>query len=785
MSFQLSPGINITEVDLTTIVPAVATTDGALGGVFRWGPIQQRILIDSELSLVAQFAKPTNFNAETWFTAANFLAYGNRLYISRAADTTGNTTEKSWTGNTTNMVGEYNPDSANAALQIANSTVSNTAGLTANMVLSYANASALPIGAHIVSVNATHVVMDAAPTANVISADMVFRDDIAFTAAALQSDLNYTMADVSDWDNQIVLNDDQYSSMAANGHSFDLAALFVARYPGAIGNSLRVAVCDTSNQYKSNTALAPNAQINATASVIGGTVGSNVLSITVAPSDTSNATQVAVANAFADTVRTSLTLGDLIEVGNTKIGLQFLQVTGLNNLTVAANVFSFTITCDDEVKLSSNTSTPYLSRYWEFHNSVDIAPGQSDYVFNFGNTAAQDELHVVVIDQDGQFTGSPGTVVEVYRNLSRATDAKTETGQTNYYKNVINQSSQYIWWANDRTTAVSNTAAFITSASSTEPLTMKMVGGADGPNEQNVPFATLAFAYDLFQSSEDIDISLVLQGKARGDPVSNYTQLGNYLIDNIGETRMDCVVFISPDYGDVVSNTNEEATDVVNFRNDLSSTSYAVLDSGYKYQYDKYNDVYRWIPLNGDIAGLCARTDQTNDPWWSPAGLNRGIIKNVVRLAYNPRKADRDILYKNGINPVVSTPGLGVYLFGDKTLLEKPSAFDRINVRRLFIVLEKAIAVSAKYTLFEFNDDFTRAQFRNLVNPFLRDVQGRRGITDFLVVCDTTNNTPDVIDANQFVGDIYIKPARSINFIQLNFVAVGTGVDFSEVVGKF
>jgi len=785
MAFQLSPGINITEIDLTGIVPAVATTDGAIGGVFRWGPVEKRILVDSEASLLDQFTKPTNFNAETWFVAANFLAYGNRLYVSRAADVTGNTTEKAWTGNTTNSVGEFNDDVGNSALRIANSTISNTANLHAGMVLSYADDSNLPIGAHIVSVNTSHVVMDEAPIANVVSADMVFRDDITFTAAALQSDLNYTMADVTDWDNQIVKNDDHYASMEANGHSFDLAALFVARYPGGMGNSLRVAVCDTADQYKSNTALAPNAQMNVLTSAIFGTIGSNVMTIAIEPLDTANATQVATVNAFADTIQKSLSIGDLVEVGNTKIGLQFLQVTEIGDLSMALNVYSFSVTCDDEVKLAANTRTPYLARYWEFHNSTDLPPGQSDYVFGFGNTAAQDEMHIVVVDDDGQFTGSPGTILEVYRNVSRATDAKTADGSTNYYKNIINQSSRYLWWANDRTTAVSNTANYIMSASSTEPLSMKMVGGSDGPDESTVPFATLAFAYDMFQSSEDIDISLVLQGKARGEGVSHYAQLGNYIIDNICEARKDCVGFISPNKADVVSNINEETNDVVDFRNNLRSTSYAVLDSGYKYQYDKYNDLYRWIPFNGDIAGLCARTDQTNDPWWSPAGLNRGMIKNSVRIAFNPRKAQRDILYKNGVNPVVSTPGLGVYLFGDKTLLEKPSAFDRINVRRLFIVLEKAIAVSAKYTLFEFNDDFTRAQFRNLVNPFLRDVKGRRGITDFLVVCDSTNNTPEVVDRNEFIGDIYIKPARSINFIQLNFIAVRTGVAFSEVVGKF
>jgi phage tail sheath protein FI len=248
---------------------------------------------------------------------------------------------------------------------------------------------------------------------------------------------------------------------------------------------------------------------------------------------------------------------------------------------------------------------------------------------------------------------------------------------------------------------------------------------------------------------------------------------------------MDCIGFVSPQLASVVNNSGDEATDIITDRDSVLNvnTSYGVMDSGWKYQYDKYNDVYRYIPLNADIAGLCARTDSVAEPWFSPGGLNRGQIKNVVKLAYSPDKTDRDELYKNGINPVVAFPGEGTVLFGDKTLLAKPSAFDRINVRRLFIVLEKAIATAGKYQLFEFNDVFTRAQFRNLVEPFLRDVVGRRGITDFRVVCDETNNTGEVIDRNEFIADIFIKPARSINFMQLNFIATRTGVSFEEVVG--
>jgi phage tail sheath protein FI len=281
----------------------------------------------------------------------------------------------------------------------------------------------------------------------------------------------------------------------------------------------------------------------------------------------------------------------------------------------------------------------------------------------------------------------------------------------------------------------------------------------------------------LFTNAENVDISLAFVGDA---PLAT----AKYVVDNITTVRKDCLAFVSPLLASVVNNAGSELADVLADKTTIGvDTSYAVMDSGWKYQYDKYNDTYRWVPLNADIAGLCARTDSTNDAWWSPAGMTRGQIKNCVKLAWNPTQTQRDELYKVGINPVVSMVGSGTVLWGDKTLQSKPSAFDRINVRRLFIVLEKAIAIAAKYELFEFNDQFTRAQFRSMVEPFLRDVQGRRGVYDFKVVCDETNNTGEVIDTNRFIGDIYIKPARSINFIQLNFVAVRTSVKFEEIVG--
>lgn len=766
MAFQLSPGVNVSEIDLTTVVPAVATSDGAIAGMFRWGPVGQRVLIDSENQLVSQFGKPTNFNAETWFTAANFLAYTNRLYVSRAANTTASS-----------VVGSGDISTGNTIILS-----SNTAGLTANMYLYNSSSTGLPVGESvtIASVNSSAIVLNKPATATATGVDLYFANPAtAYSAVAIPD--NAVVADLA---NQIVKNENDYTIKVANSTlNFDSDVRFVAKYPGGLGNSLKVSVCYTNSNFSS--AISSSANINFT---IGSSTATLVYSGT--------------SNAEAANTSSKLSIGDYILAGNSSIGQQYLKVS---NKTVNNNVSGNThlvVTFEDPYRLHTDYTSNTVNRYWEYFNTVETAPGQSDYVRLNGNTAAQDEMHVVVVDEDGGFTGTPGSILEVYKNLSRASDAKNNDGSTNFYKDVLNINSNYIWFGREETTAASANAMLVASATTTAPTTFGFKYGADGYAEDNVnSFSTIAAAYDVFKSTEDLDVSLILQGRplggttvVDGETISNY-QLANYLIDNIADGsskdpnvvsgRRDCVVFISPDKSKMLNNIGSEAISVKNWRNAVRSSSYAVMDSGYKYMYDRYNDIYRWVPLNGDVAGLCARTDQTNDAWWSPAGLNRGQIKNIVKLAWNPRKAERDVLYSNGVNPVVTFPGQGTILFGDKTLLAKPSAFDRINVRRLFIVLEKAISTAAKYSLFEFNDAFTRAQFKNLVTPYLRNIQGRRGITDFLVVCDDTNNTPQVIDSNQFVGDIYIKPARSINFIQLNFVAVGTGVQFSEVVGKF
>ena len=680
MPFQVSPGVNITEVDLTTIVPAVSTTVGAVAGVFSWGPVEDRVLISTENELVNTFGKPTSSNFETFYTAANFLAYGNQLYVSRAASATNY-----------NAIG----DQSSSSTQIKNK---------------------------------------------------------------------------HDYDNN-------ETSLKGNADFH-----FYAKYPGTLGNSLKISVCPSATAF-SFTATANSSTADMIANIA---VGSSSLKISAI------ASSALVANATAAALKTKVNTGDYLKIGNTTIGQQYVKVVSVGAITnPVANTYTFTVSLEESQKLKDDwnfiaagggTDEAFITRQWEYFNAVEGAPGTSNYVsMRNADMTVADEMHVVVVDEMGDITGVPGTLLEVWKNLSRASDAKGEQGGSIYWRDVLKNNSQWVWPGHDMFT--SDTAVNLTGSGLETVVSESFGGGGTDDTESDITLSKVMAAYDIFAAPEDIDLSLVLTGKSRGGV--NGEQLANYLIDNIAETRKDCVVFVSPQNTDVVNVPGQEASNIVAFRNDLHSSSYAVLDSGYKYQYDKYNDVYRWVPLNGDIAGLCVRTDNIRDPWFSPAGFNRGNIKNVVKLAYNPDKADRDLLYKNGANPVVNFPGQGVVLYGDKTLLARPSAFDRINVRRLFIVLEKAIAKAAQSSLFELNDDFTRAAFRNLVEPYLRDIQGRRGIYDFRVVCDTTNNTPEVIDRNEFRGDIYVKPAKSINFIQLNFVAVRTGVEFDEIVGKF
>lgn len=555
MAFQLSPGVLVTEKDLTTVVPAVASTRGGIAGYFKWGPVGEIREIDSENNLKKVFGVPDNDTAVDFMTAASFLAYGSALQVVRVVD----------------------------------------------------QSSALNAGA---------------------------------TAGVL------------------ITNDDDYDNNHSDGSGSN--GMWAAKWAGTLGNSLKVSFADSSDYatwaYKDNFGYAPS--VTTSASAQGGSV---------------------------------------------------------------------------------------------------------------------DELHIIVIDEDGDFTGTAGTILEKFEGVSKASDAVDSVGGSNYYKNVINTQSEYIWWtdhpASDSTWGQKQSTTF-TSAHTSSESTVSLANGADAApadgDKQN--------GYALFANDELVDVSLLM--------ASGHSQtVGKWIQDNVATVRKDCLVFISPQKSAVVNNAGSEAADVVTDRNTYTTTSYSVFDSGWKYMYDRYNDVFRWIPLNGDIAGLCVNTDLTADAWFSPAGYNRGQIKNAIKLAFSPKKSERDTLYQAGVNPVVGFPGAGIVLFGDKTMLQKPSAFDRINVRRLFIVLEKAIATAAKFSMFEFNDEFTRAQFTSIIEPFLRDVKGRRGLYDFKVVCNESNNTDQVIDSNSFVADIFLKPTKSINFVQLNFIATRTGVSFEEVGG--
>lgn len=675
MAFLVSPGIQVREFDLTTVVPAVATTEGAIAGAFSWGPVEERVLVGSEKELVDKFGEPTDSNFETFFTAASFLAYGNQLYVSRAIDST------------------------------------------------------------------------------------------AFNATA----------NVGVVANTLVRNDDHYESLTFG----DTDLLYIAKYAGTRGNDLQISVCDSADAY-SNNHTNSDSDTSVALKIVA---GSNTANLDI----TNNVDGFATANSEMVTIKGKLNVGDLLEVGNTTLGVQFLRIENIGDSSRigTSNTFTSTIRLSERVALIDNITMDTVKRRWGYFNLFDSAPNTSDYVAARNNSgdAAGDEMHVVVVDEDGGITGQKRTVLELYSNMSRATDAKTADGSTNYYKNILNNQSEWVWWANDRSNAASAAADSIAASTNEDPLYLSFTQGTGEGDESTISLGSLQSAADFFVDPEKVDVSIMMQGKARGG--THGTTFANYLIDNIAEKRLDCVVTVSPERADVVNNRIDPLNDVTAFRNSLRASSYGVMDSGYKYMYDKYNDVFRYIPLNGDIAGLMVRTDNQREAWYSPAGFNRGEVKNVTKLAYNPDQADRDVLYRADVNPVVKFKNQGNILFGDKTLLGKPSAFSRINVRRLFIVLEKAISTASKFTLFELNDEFTRAQFVSMVEPFLRTVQGRRGITDFRVVCDETNNTPEVVDRNEFVGDIYIKPARSINFIRLNFVAVRTGVAFEEVVGRF
>ena len=665
MSFLVSPGVHVREVDLTNVVPAVATSIGAIAGAFQKGPVSSVTTIGSEEQLVQIFGKPNSSNFETFFTAANFLQYADNLKVVRAAS-----------------------------------------GI-------------LNAGAN---------------------SGILIRDD------------------------------DHYQASFDGGEGSH--GEWAARTAGTWGNSIGVQICPSATAYEQ---------------VLGG-------SLLTVGEDAVGATTIKVDD--VDAAGSAFNVGDLISFFSDSAGatpvdeFNEYEVTAINttdnDLTIRLK--------DDPNGAGLQNVIPdnsYIKRRWAFYDLFDGAPGTSDWA-TANSRGSGDELHVVVYDTTGDITGfdndvagqRTSSVIERFANMSKNPNAKTAQGSNNYYSDVIFAQSQFIYWT-DHISAGSNWGTDTTTAyTSVVPVTIdNLTGGTDDYATTN---GEIALAYDKFADTESLDINLVLGGSSSivADTAANMDTHVT-MITALCETRRDCVGFVSPYRAATVGvslSSTANANVIAGF--DLCpSSSYMVFDSGYKYMYDKYSDVYRMVPLNGDTAGLCAFTDQVADSFFSPAGFNRGNVRGAVKLSHNPNQQERDDLYRARVNPVVNFPGQGVVLFGDKTALTKPSAFDRINVRRLFLLLEKAIATAAKFQLFEFNDEFTRAQFRNLVEPFLRDIQGRRGISDFSVKADGTNNTGEVIDRNEFVADIFVKPARSINFISLNFIAVRSGVSFTEVGG--
>lgn len=811
MAIQLSPSVVVREIDLTNVVPAVSTSIGAAVIEAAWGPVMDVTTVDSENVLVQRFGKPNNFNAANWFAAANFLSYSNNCLVVRS----NTTNQRNAVAKLTGSVNTVTVNSGGAGYSQGSTTVVIAAPNT--IASSIADIPVLSGGAGYTQGGVTVVIpapsavggVQATATAVVDGAGAIVEIIITNPGSGYETVPVVTVTGtntVTAVIGTVQLIDGSPGIQATATATVLQGAL--AEISGGLGGS-------GYTNGASVTIGAPTGTdaVQATATIVvdggGAITGFNITNpgrgyitpptITL-PTGTGAAPAVAVLGGYIASINVTnpgsgyATAPTVTVVGASTIPAQIGTVTIVQGGVKINNLGDYTTFYEDgegvvgefaakypgslgnSIRVSMADAASFAQ--WDYKGQFDSAPNTSEYAES--KQSIGDEVHVVVVDRDGRWSGVAGSVLEAYAFLSKASDAKKADGSTAYYKDVLNNQSAYVWWMDHPAIGTNwGTAANNTNYASlgATPITRDLIGGVD---HYTATDGQRIAAFDLFTNDEELDVNLVIAGKA--NPI-----VANWVIQNLAEFRKDCVAFVSPqdiNSGEPLIGNNSDITEkIIDYRNELPSSSYFVLDSGFKYQYDRYNDTYRWVPLNGDIAGLCARTDFTDDPWFSPAGLNRGQVKNVVRLAFSPRKADRDNLYKSGVNPVVSFPGQGVVLFGDKTGLTKPSAFDRINVRRLFIVLEKAIATAAKYQLFEFNDEFTRATFRNMVEPFLRDVKGRRGLYDFKVVCDETNNTGEVIDSNRFVADIYIKPARSINFITLNFIATRTSASFTEIAG--
>jgi len=780
-----SAGVEIKEIDLTNIVPSLATSLGGYAGSFNWGPAGQLVTVSSEKDLVTSFGAPNNtntFQTASFFPAASCLKYSNNLKVSRSVEATDFNAASPFLSST-------------AITVLASAPGAGGTGYTVDDVLTISTGAA----------------------GNLATAKVTTVNSGVVTAVTLLT--------------------------GGSGYSTGGGSKGTT---GGTGSNCTLNITTIGSGANYNTITALNATPTAPGS---GYVVGNVLTITAgAAGDLATATVTTIGQGGTVTAVTLLSSGSGYTAGSGKLTTGGAGSGCTLNITTIGASAAYSVYNAAAVKnkdvfdaLTSQTiKSAIVGRYpGSLGNSLKVVlcranalaaggagitartsatdfsyvPGTSTYATavatansNSGNLAANllkvvDEIHVAVIDSDGSFTGTAGTILEKYEGLSLFTDAKTENGATNYYREVINRTSNYIYinklkdsrittgttssgaieteFAVTDVTALSALSTPLGTKASTGGVTITLLSGANAAMTES----GMSDAYDLFADEQSVDLSLLF-GEVHNTTSTAVTNDGH--LSAIVVARKDCVGFMSAPLSITAETTDTARLAQITNKLGLAvpANSYMVMDSSPVYVYNKYADSYLYIPACGHIAGLCANTDAVADAWFSPAGFNRGQLQDVVKLAYNPNQASRDTLYAAGVNPIVAFPGQGIVLFGDKTRLTKPSAFDRINVRRLFITLEKAIANASKFQLFEQNDDFTRAAFRNIVVPFLSDVQGRRGITDFRVVCDTTNNTGQVIDANSFVADIYIKPTRSINFITLNFIATLTGVEFRTIVGS-
>ena len=716
MGFQVSPGVEVKEIDLTNVIPAVSTSIGGYAGPFRWGPVEEIQLVSSEKELASVLGKPSAFLAESFFTASSFLKYGNALKTVR---TSSDQLKNAVSGAIPVNTGGISAVDVNGSL---------ASGLVSGVALTVADGGD-GAGASLTAEYEIDSVSINTEGSDFDSTDIVEGETLTATLGGETVTLTVGTVDLVSSPNVIALSVTSSNTFANVPASVSgIATVNNEDSPAVALNDLTLDFTFAATSVVVDTPGAdydlPNTEIS-----VNGVVAPAVYTFTEVISTIAEGLLIKNETHF--------------ESGITLRGALYARYAGVLGNSIQVDIFDAVTFAAGQVLVAGELTEP-LTQYF------DTAPSAGEY-------------HIIVTDADGELTGTAGSVLETWAFVGTTDGDKKEDGSNNYYVDVINQNSNYFYVGSG---VAAGTHSF-----------------AQGADQTTIVAGDIKSGIDLFADAETVDVNLIFAS----NDVNDSKEIAEHLI-LVANNRKDVVAFCSPPIE--ASTGNSPLADVLKWHNGtnevpgVTSTSYAVLDSTAIYTYNKYADKYIWIPACGHVAGLCANTDDVAEPWFSPAGYNRGQLLGITKLAYNPKQAERDELYKARINPIVSFPGQGTILFGDKTAQAKPSAFDRINVRRLFIVLEKAIATAAKYQLFELNDQFTRAMFRNMTEPFLRDIKGRRGVTDFLVVCDETNNTGEVIDSNRFVADIYIKPARSINFITLNFIATRTGVEFSEIVGK-